>query len=84
MQDIGKFFNKFNNIAIKELKKRELICNVIFELTKQNIDIKDISIKNGTITIKGNQSFKNEIFIKKGSLISKISKSIGEKVFDIK
>ncbi len=84
MQNIGKFFERFNNIALKELKKREIICSIIENTLKQNIEIKDISIKNGIIAIKGNQTLKSEIYLKKTLLISLISEKTKEKISDIK
>ncbi len=83
MKGIDNFFNKFNNIALKELHKREVICMEIEKITKQKIEIKDISIKNRTITVKGSQGFKSEIFLKKKVLLDIISKSIREKIHDI-
>lgn len=84
MQDISKFFSKFNNIAVKEIRKRELICEIFFKVIKQKIDIKDISIKNGILNIKCDQIMKSEIYMKKSQLLEKINGKIGEKIVDIK
>lgn len=84
MKGISNFFNRFNNIAVKEIQKREIISAEINNLIKQKIDIKDLSISNGVLTIKGNQILKSEIFLKKGKLLSAISKRIDDRIVDIK
>lgn len=83
MQGISGFFDKFKNTALRELNKREVIISSIFSATKQKIDIKDINIKEGIVVIKGNQSLKSEIFLKKRVILDLINKK-GIKVSDIK
>ena len=84
MQEIGKFFNKFNNSALKELNKREVICEILHKITQQKIEIGDISIRNATIFIKSNHGLKSEIFLKKKALLDAISNKIKDKIIDIK
>ncbi len=76
MKEIGQFFNKFNSVAIIEIKKRELICDIIKKVIKQEINIEDISFSNRVIKIKGSPVFKSQILIKKDILIKKISEKI--------
>mgnify|MGYP003457097213 CR=1 FL=1 len=83
MQGISGFFDKFKNTALRELNKREVIISSIFSTTKQKIDIKDINIKEGIVVIKGNQSLKSEIFLKKKLILDQINKK-GIKISDIK
>lgn len=82
MKSAGSFFDKFKNLALQELHKREVVSGAIFEITRQNIDIKDISIKNRTVYVKCDQGLKSEIFIKKKSIINLIFKEIN--ILDIK
>lgn len=84
MKEISGFFDKFKNAALKELRKREIIVESIYKTTKQKIDIKDIEIKNAVILIKGNNSFKSELFLKKKMILDQIAKDGGIKVVDIK
>ncbi len=84
MKGISIFFDKFRGVALKELHKREVICKSIEKITKQSIDMKDITIKDGLISIKGNQGLKSEIFLKKKTILEKISKDIDIKILDIK
>lgn len=84
MKSIGLFFDKFKNTALKEIRKREVICNAIYTATNCKIEEKDISIKDCVITIKGNQSLKSEIFLKKKMILDSISKNTSEKIVDIK
>ncbi len=84
MKEISKFFDKFRSVAVKELKKRETLCVIIYKFTKQNIDIKDITIKNSIISIKGSQGLKSEIFLKKSKILEQILKETNIKIVDIK
>lgn len=83
MKEISSFFDKFKNTALKELNKREIIISSIYKATKQSIDIKDISIKQGILYIKGDQGLKSEIFLKKNAILSAINKG-SIKIVDIK
>ncbi len=83
MKGISIFFDKFNNIALKELKKREIICQAIYKSTKQIIELEEISIKEGVVSVKGDQGLKSEIFLKKKSIIDILLKS-NIKIVDIK
>ena len=84
MKSIGNFFDKFKNTALKEIRKREIICNAIFQATGCRIEERDISIRDCVITIKGNQSLKSELFLKKKSILDSILKNTSEKIIDIK
>lgn len=84
MKSVGEFFDKFRNSALKEIKKRDVIRNAIQTITKNNIEEKDISIKNHTILIKGNSVLKSELFLKKQAIIDFIAKTSTEKIIDIK
>lgn len=85
MEGIGKFFDKFKGVAVRELYKREVICAAIGEATRQKIEVSDISIKNGVITLKGSHIFKSEVFLKKKQILDLISRKLQkEKFLDIK
>lgn len=81
MKSIVLFFDKFKNNALKEIKKHDDICNIIYKLTNKKIESNDISIKNRVLIIKGNQTFKNELYLKKGIIIKSLS---DYKIIDIR
>ncbi len=84
MKSVASFFDKFKNTALKEIKKRESICQAIFEATNYKIEERDITIRDCVITIKGNQGLKSELFMKKKAILNSISKRVSEKIVDIK
>ncbi len=84
MKGISGFFEKFRGVALKELHKREVIQFSIKKLTKQDIEVKDIGIRENTITIKGSQALKSEIFLKKKAILDLISKNSTITFSDIK
>ncbi len=84
MKEISSFFDKFKSVALKEIHKREAICGAIEKITRQKIDIKDLQIRDGVVTIKGNQALKSEIFLKKKTILELISKMTNVKIVDLK
>ena len=83
MQEISKFFDKFRNVALKEINKRDTITSIIADTLKIKIDPKFIDIKNSVITVKGSQALKSEIYLKKKQIIDLLMKK-GHKIVDIK
>jgi len=76
MKLLGSFFDKFNSFAIKETKKRVIICEILKKELNVDISIEQISFNNGIIKIKTSSIIKNQIYIKKEKLINLISKSM--------
>ncbi|MFM2290413.1 MAG: hypothetical protein RIS29_226 [Bacteroidota bacterium] len=76
MFNIGNFFDKFKNVALKEFVVREKIVNAIKEHTGATIDLKDIEFLNKIIRIKGSPSLKSQIFIKKTAILDTLRGSM--------
>ena len=74
MKGISQFFDKFNNFAIKEIKKRQLIVQIIKNEIGEEIKIEDIIFRNNSIKINTNQIIKTEIFLKKQKILKEINK----------
>ncbi len=80
MQGINNFLNKFKDSIGKTVIRREKILSIIREETGIDIKNENILIKGDSIKIKTNQSQKNEIYIKKESILERIKKEgIGDK-----
>lgn len=72
MEEISKFFEKYKNFFLKEEEKKEIIKEVVFELTNISVLDHEIKIKNKTIYLKVKNIIKNQIFFKKEEIIKKI------------
>ncbi len=83
MKEVSGFFDKFNNLALKELNKRDRISSIIQKVIKHKLDYGDMDIKDGVITVKGNQLIKSEIYMKKNMIINQLAKD-GIKIKDIR
>ena len=70
MFNIGSFFEKFNNAALKEIKRRDIVVRAIEKCVGAVVDVKDISFNDKIIQIKGGPGLKNQIFIKKEAILS--------------
>lgn len=84
MKEISSFFDKFKNIALKEISKREAICSSIEKITKLKVEIKDISIRDGVVSLKGGSLLKSEVFLKKKQILDLIAKKTNTKIVDIR
>ena len=84
MKNIGIFFDKFKNKAVKEIYKRDSIAKIIKNIAKIDIDIKNMEISLGILKIKTSPIEKSEIFIKKDRILKEINKKIdGSGISDI-
>ena len=70
MFNIGSFFEKFNNAALKEIKKRDVVARAIEKTVGATVDVKDISFNNKIIQINGGPGLKNQIFMKKQVILT--------------
>ena len=84
MKNIGNFFDKFKNKAIIRIQTLEIIKETIKKHIKDEIDIKNISISSGNINIKAHNIIKNEIFIKKTSILEDLNKKLDQKFYNIR
>ncbi len=72
MNGIGQFFDSFRNKAVIQINNYSRIVEIIKKHTKVQIETKDISISNGVVNIKSNQTMKNEIYIKKEPILKEL------------
>ena len=70
--------NLKNSLFSEELKKDE-IRKIISEEIKVNLKSSDIEIKNGIINLNIKPIYKNEIFLKKEIIFSKLKDTLGRK-----
>lgn len=82
MKEIKLFFNKINSFAIKEIKKRTIVSDVLKKEIGESIPFENISFSKGVVVIKCNSVLKNQIYIKKEKIILSLKEKIG--VIDIK
>ena len=72
MKLVKTFFDKFNNSAIKEIKRRTDITEIIKTESGVVIPIENISFVAKSIKLKLSSIEKNQVFIKKQKIISSI------------
>lgn len=79
MIEIKDLLLKFNNLLFSEEVKKNSIISVINETIGLNLESKDIKIKNNIIYLNIKPIYKNEIFIKKDLIFSKLNNILGKK-----
>jgi hypothetical protein len=84
MFNIDKYLKRFSrNLNSLEFEK-DKILEILKKHTNITLDKNDIEIKNYKIVVNTNMVGKNQIFIKKRSILDEINSNIETKVVDIK
>lgn len=79
MIEIKDLLGRFSGLLQKGEGRKELIIENIKEATGILIESKDITINNGTIFLNIKPIYKNEIFLKKEKIFSKLKETLGKK-----
>jgi hypothetical protein len=79
MIELKDLLLNFKNILVSESAKKEGICRIISEEIKIDLKTEDIQIKNGIIFLNIKPIYKNEIFLKKDKIFSKLKETLGKK-----
>ena len=82
MEHISLFLDKFKNLGLKEFLVKEEISKIIKKICKVEVSSKNISYKDGILTIKGSRMLKSELFMKKQELIKEIENSLTKTKID--
>lgn len=79
MLEIKDLLNRFSKIIETGEGNKKFITETIREITGISIETEDITVKNGIISLKIKPIYKNEIFIKKDQIFSKLKESLGKR-----
>ena len=74
--NIGNFFDKFKNTALKEMRIRQTIADSIEKNAGVKIDLKEISLKDKIIRINASPAAKNHIFMKKEAILASVKNDL--------
>jgi hypothetical protein len=78
---INSFLDKFKDILFSKEEIKKVISQIIFEEINKEINLNAIKTKNNLIKIEGSPVLKNEIFIFKQKILSKINEKIKDRQF---
>jgi hypothetical protein len=84
MFNISAYLDKFKNLGLKERLIKEAVSSSIKEVLGFDLDIKNISFKNGEVIFKVSPAIKNAIFIKKEAILANIKNKDIENISDIR
>ncbi len=79
MFEIKDLLGRFSKLLETGEGSKKLVQDTVKEVTNISIETKDIKIKNGTIFLNIKPLYKNEIFLKKGQIFSKLNNLLGKK-----
>lgn len=75
MKNISSFLERFKKITIPDESIRLLVVKIL----NKEVNLEDVSVKNGIIYIKTpDASLKSDIFLKKQQIIDEINKYLGK------
>ena len=79
MIEIKDLLSRFNNILLSEEGKRDSVSKVISEIIKVKIKKEDIKIRNNIIYLNIKPIYKNEIYLKKEKIFTRLQELLGKK-----
>ena len=79
MIEIKDLLIRFQNILLSEGGKKDIVRKEISEVIKTEISSEDIEIKNNIIYLNIKPIYKNEIFLRREQIFSKLEESLGKK-----
>ena len=79
MIEIKDLLARFSNTILSEEAKKASVINVISQIIGVPIKSEDVKIKNGTVYLNIKPIYKNEIFLKKDLIFSKLQESFGSR-----
>ncbi len=76
MKSLGGFFDKFNSKITTQIHNLDVVIEVIKKHTGITLELKDISMRNGMLRVKGTSLQKNEIFMKKIRIVKELESKL--------
>lgn len=70
--NIGTFFDKFKNAALKEMHTRQIIADSIEKNAGVKLNLKEIELKNKIIMVRANPAAKSQMFMKKEAIMAEV------------
>lgn len=79
MIEIKDLLYRFNDLFLSEEIKKNSVINIFFDTIGLKIKPEDIKIKNNILYLNIKPIYKNEIYLKKDLIFSKLKESLGKK-----
>ncbi len=79
MIEIRDLLTRLSDILLSEEVKKESIRDIVSEIIGIQINSGDVKIKNNNVYLNIKPIYKNEIFLKKDKIFSKLKESLGKK-----
>ncbi len=79
MIEIKDLLLNFKNLLVSEEAKKEIIANVIKETTGIKIASENIDFKKGVLRLETKPIYRNEIFMKREQILTKLKEVLGRK-----
>jgi hypothetical protein len=78
MIEIKDLLDRWNTALFSEERKKETLARVLGEAIGVSLNTNDVKIQNGTVFLNIKPIYKNEIFLKKDKILSKMEESFGK------
>jgi len=79
MIEITGLLLRFSNLLFSEEAKKNSIIDVLHQIVGLQIKPEDVKIKNNVIYLNIKPIYKNEVFLNKNKIFSKLKEKLGKK-----
>ena len=76
MKDLSSFFTRIKNLYDKEVGNTSLIIDIFKNTAGVTLSTKQISLKEGILSIQANSAIKSQIFIRKEKLLQAFTEAV--------
>lgn len=84
MIEIKELLLGFDKLLLKGEGKKVFVKEIIKEVLSVDVETKDIDFRNGVLYLNLKPIYKNEIFLKKDFILSKLKNYEGSKFLDVR
>jgi hypothetical protein len=84
MFNIAQYLERFKNFGQGERLLKEAVRSAVFEAAGFDIEIKNITVKNGEIIFRVSPALKNSLFIKKNLILTKLQDKTNQVISDLR
>lgn len=76
MKDLSSFFSRIKNLYDREVGNTTLIIEIFKKTAGVSLTAKQITLKDGVLTIQTNSAIKSQVFIRKEKLLQALAETV--------
>ena len=77
MEQISFFLGKFKDVGLSSILIKQAFVVATEHIVKVTVPVGDISLREGTLHIKGHPALKSELYLKRELILAEVAKRLG-------